>query len=155
MLAFGLIDSAGQALYTAPVVVRRHAAQLLGTIYGFLVAAGPFVHWVITNLADGRKRRHLPVSLNLLAAVGAVGVITPVLLGLDLFAHAIACDFQQPVYPRELLMPAVALVVAIIFSYCAGGGRRKGTSGAMVFLNRTSLHPIYTSRLIRAYLGAS
>src|SRR5262249_28052447 len=43
----------------------------------------------------------------------------------------------------------------IIFSYCAGGGRRQGTSGAMVFLNRTSLHPIYTSRLIRAYLGAS
>jgi hypothetical protein len=32
---------------------------------------------------------------------------------------------------------------------------KKGTSAAWMFLNRTSLHPIYTSRLIRAYLGAS
>ena len=43
-------------------------------------------------------------------------------------------------------------IVAGIFSLLAGGGW-KGT--AWVFVNRTSLHPLYAARLIRAYLGAS
>ncbi len=47
---------------------------------------------------------------------------------------------------RGLRRLAGALLVAALFSFLAGGGRRKGPSGATVFLNRTSLHPIYTAR---------
>ena len=49
-----------------------------------------------------------------------------------------------------------------IFSWLIGyerdkkkSSKQRGTSAAWMFLNRTSLHAIYTSRLIRAYLGAS
>jgi hypothetical protein len=48
-----------------------------------------------------------------------------------------------------------ALAAAIFFSYLVGADSSGRKSPAMVFLNRTSLHPIYTARLIRAYLGAS
>jgi len=40
-----------------------------------------------------------------------------------------------------------ALAIALVFSFLFGG--------SWPFLNRSTLHPLYTSRLIRAYLGAS
>src|SRR5208283_50461 len=46
----------------------------------------------------------------------------------------------------------VAFLVAALFSVLAGGG---SPGSAWIFVNRTSLHPLYAARLIRAYLGAS
>ena len=229
MLAFGLIDSAGQMLYARSFRTGGHPAQWMGAVYGALLAAAPFAHWVTTSFSGNKKGRHLPISLNLLAGAGAALVLIPVLTGLDLFSHAIAYDFKRPADAPAALMSASqparveisvkwvdhssasaavgrsedtpeqnpklapcaisiehgsplitcteggkqdekqpsaesrrglrrlagALLVAALFSFLAGGGRRKGPSGATVFLNRTSLHPIYTARLIRAYLGAS
>jgi len=229
MFAFGLIDSAGQMLYARYFRTGGHPAQWLGAVYGALLAAAPFAHWVTTSFSGNKKGRHLPISLNLLAGAGAALLIIPALTGLDMFSHAIAYGFQRPAdAPAALMTPteaarveisvkfvdhpsgsaglgrsegtpeqktksapcaisiqhgspvitckdggrvdekkpgeeshrglrplASALLVAALFSFFAGGGRRKGTSGATVFLNRSSLHAIYTARLIRAYLGAS
>ncbi len=175
MCAFGLIDSAGQMLYTLHFCVE---GPLLGGVYGALLAAAPVAHWVTTSLLADKKDRPLPISLNLLAGAGAALVIITALTGLDMFSHAIAYGFQFPADPpaavmcaefgtldgkmtlegsRRGLRPlASALLIAALFSFFVGGSRRRrASSGATVFLNRTSLHPIYTSRLILAYLGAS
>jgi hypothetical protein len=159
MLAFGLIDSVGQMLYARHFWPDGHPAQWLGRIYGALLAAAPFAHWVTGSLFGNKKPPHLPISLSLLAGAGAALVIVPALLGLDMFSHAIAYGFQNPTAAPPLkaasVMLGAALVFAALFSYFAGGGRKGTASGAMVFLNRTSLHSLYTARLIRAYLGAS
>ncbi len=46
----------------------------------------------------------------------------------------------------------VFLTISVLFSVLAGGGWK---GSARIFVNRTSLHPLYAARLIRAYLGAS
>ena len=56
--------------------------------------------------------------------------------------------------PRSLVFTLAGLGVAILFSLIVGLSDKRN-SPAWMFLNRTSLHTIYTSRLIRAYLGAS
>jgi len=48
---------------------------------------------------------------------------------------------------RGLLPLGAALTIAFLFSFLFGW--------SWPFLNRSTLHPLYTSRLIRAYLGAS
>jgi len=48
---------------------------------------------------------------------------------------------------KDLRTPAFAFVVAVVMSFLFGW--------SWPFLNRSTQHPIYTSRLIRAYLGAS
>ncbi|MGO9058225.1 MAG: hypothetical protein ACLQU2_12710 [Candidatus Binataceae bacterium] len=258
MLAFGLVDTVGQMLYARHFCADCYPAEWLGGLYGALAAAAPFAHWVAGSVAPKKKGRHLPMSLSLLAGVGAAVVIIPALVGLDMFSHAIAYGFQRPVdappalmisskpmpveislrlaadssenqergagksnnvvpmasptpeksrasspsknplqgpnhgqaeakglppgIPMKLVGPTmmlgsagnvaspkgqcgreasplvIALFFGALFSCFAGADSRprgKGTSGATVFLNRTSLHPLYTARLIRAYLGAS
>jgi len=44
------------------------------------------------------------------------------------------------------------LVLVVLFCFLVGGG---WTGSPWIFINRSSLHPLYAARLIRAYLGAS
>jgi hypothetical protein len=49
--------------------------------------------------------------------------------------------------PSDLEVPAAAFALSVLFSFLFGW--------SWPFLNRSTQHPTYTSRLIRAYLGAS
>jgi hypothetical protein len=153
LCAVALIDSFGQTLYR--VVSQGNLGPWLAALIGGLAAAGAAGRRVAVFLGGtpGGKRATLPMGI---AALTAVLVLYLVVLSLvAALAHGIAWGFEQPyagpesggLPERALLLLLGALFLAALLSWLFGG--------TWSFLNRSTLHALYTSRLARAYLGAS
>ena len=175
--AFVLIDSAGQTVYA----MTFHTSILRMFIAAFTAISSvvPFAQWIVSLVGTKKNAAPRP-SIRVLAAIGAAIVFLPFLLSISAFSHALAYDFRPPADAPKALSQNVAttkdmppassseenskaafrssdlivtyLVLVALFCFLVGGG---WTGSPWIFINRSSLHPLYTARLIRAYLGAS
>ena len=209
MLAFGLIDSAGQTLYALSSSGNLHTYRWLAALVGSLAGVAPFAQWVFSLITGNGKTKRFSMPVGILLGIAAAVVIVPFLISLDSLSHAIAYDFEIPAeapdylvtpadtinwsvsmqindaklknadvqasreegappegYPRNPISLVFVLLVTVVFSWLVGSEPtpKKAAKGppdsqrsslAWRFLNRSSLHELYTARLIRAYLGAS
>jgi len=150
-----VVDSLGQTAYRA-VTDSRFGDALLGSLVGAgsgLIALGAGVQKVVGLI--GVKNAKVGVPLRLVALVGALVLLTPILLGLSALGHGIAWQWQHPgtagvvtAPPVELWgWPLLTFAVLFILTVCFGN--------TYSFLNDSSIASLYASRLTRAYIGAS
>ncbi|HEX5759521.1 MAG TPA: hypothetical protein VF121_10030 [Thermoanaerobaculia bacterium] len=150
LLALGLVDSLGQSLY----VKLLQPGDLWG---GWLAGVGSGVALLLNaarRLAalrakgPGDERPGLP--LNLLAGAAAFLLVALILVAVDAASHAVAWRAALPTAEgpqRDQALAAIALLTAFVLSVFFGQ--------TFPFVNRSSHHALYSSRLTRAYLGAS
>ncbi len=153
LTAFALVDSAGQTLYADSFQGWRWFHNLLALVYGLAIAVVPFARSLLARLAPKDRHTRIPLSLAMIAGIGAAVVIIPALIGLDILSQAVAYDFTSPLCASRVPQPLHCLFGLGIGFILVSGPPLLRTS--WVFINRTSLHALYCSRLIRAYLGAS
>jgi hypothetical protein len=136
ILAFAIIDSLGFEIYSPKVHWRVLLASLLTG-----AGAGSLGKWAVSNMADRLKKTHVRLPVRVLAGLVAAIIIIPILVVLNAVSHAIAINVKPP--------STLAAVVAMMLCFTMAVGRMRG------FLNTSTLSNFYSSRLSRAYLGAS
>jgi hypothetical protein len=160
LLGFALIDTLGQTAYVQGFSNWKWLVPLAGPI-ALATPLAPFAQWVVANLGGKSGAKSISIPLGIVAGIGAAMVIIPVLILLDGLSHAVAYAWQWPLAPAGFVQAAgyqmpvrmqsvpliCVLIAAFILSWLASRSRR--------FLNSSSLHALYTARLVRAYLGAS
>jgi hypothetical protein len=96
LLALALIDSLGQSLY---VLLQHHellAKALTGLVSAIATLLG-FARRIAAFFSGGSAGKRPSMPLQWLAAVGALLVVTVLLVGLDALSHAIVWRFESPV----------------------------------------------------------
>lgn len=199
LTAFALIDSIGQTLYAVirdpDTTLGRWLAGIASVIAGIAVAA----QRIASTFGGQPGGKRLRPSLQIVATLMALALLTVVLSTVSAVSHGIAWEFKAPLGVPEnitrpapatiekgalvdiaadpekttfkldirpapardaeaesqgtrdsweaLMVPALAFLITLAFSVLFGR--------TWPFLNHSSQHPLYTARLIRAYLGAS
>jgi hypothetical protein len=166
-VAVVLVDSLGQTIYAMAVNghLKTWAAAIAATVTG---AAGFGRRLLLLIHPQQTERPSLPASL--MATVTALVLIGIIAIGFDLLSHSVAWQFGPAVeqttpteapsitHPHEELEPrhperqaprTYALWVGGTLLLTLAFGRY------FDFLNYSSQQMLYSSRLIRAYLGAS
>jgi hypothetical protein len=160
LLGFALIDTLGQTAYAEGFRNWKWLVPLAGPI-ALAMPLAPFAQWIFGDLGAKAGAKSISIPLGIVAGIAAALVIIPLLILLDGLSHGIAYAWKLPVAPagfvqaagclvpvRMQLVPLIwVLIAAFAVSFLASRSRR--------FLNSSSLHALYTARLVRAYLGAS
>jgi hypothetical protein len=94
LFAFALIDSLGQQAY-----LHGFRARWVVSLFGPIVIVAPFIKSLLAYLPQSTGVRHVGLPLGLLAGVGALIIIVPVLVLLDGVSHGVAYDFATPAAP--------------------------------------------------------
>jgi hypothetical protein len=156
ILGFGAIDSLGQWIYGAlstPGTFSNMRAWL-GGAGSVLVTLAAFARKIAVMFGGGVGGKRPGPLLSAAATLSALSLLAIVLIGTDVVSHAIVWRFRElPVFSIDRqafvswpwLLPAFGLT--LVFSFLFGW--------SWPFLNRSSQQPLYSARLIRAYLGAS
>ncbi len=148
LLALALVDSLGQTLYRTLLSPGNPLGGWLAGVFSGLgaLAAGARRIAVFFGRGDGDRRPSVPV--NLIASLAALLLVTLLLVSFDAASHAVAWHFYRPLeVPRDVALPFIAFFAGFVLSVLLGQ--------TLPFVNRSSHHALYSSRLIRAYLGAS
>lgn len=199
LTAFALVDSFGQTLYAVirdpDTTLGRWFAGIASVLAGIAVAA----QRIASTFGGQPGGKRLRPSLQIVATLMALALLTVVLSTVSAVSHGIAWEFKAPLgVPENLtrpapatiekgalvdiaadpeaatymvdirpapapdaesepqgardswaavVVPALACLITLVFSFLFGR--------TWPFLNHSSQHPLYTARLIRAYLGAS
>ncbi|AHF00018.1 patatin-like phospholipase domain-containing protein [Thioalkalivibrio paradoxus] len=146
VLGVAVIDTFGQTLYR--VVAEGQLLAWLGMLIGALAMAGAAGRRLalLFGGTPGGERPSLPMGVA--AALAAAALYLSVLTLVSALAHGVAWGFGDPgVAQRSPMLLIGAVFVALLLSWLFGG--------TWSFLNRSTLHAMYTARLARAYLGAS
>ncbi|MDX1432158.1 MAG: hypothetical protein R3286_06880, partial [Gammaproteobacteria bacterium] len=168
VLAFSVVDTLGQTLYVLWHDPANKLSAVLTGLLGVLAAVGAGARRlaVLFGPREGARSR---VSLRLVVWVAAALLYLAVLTVADALSHGLAWEFRMPAYAPAAIVdggpangcvenaarcgldglrtPALALLSLFAVSWLFGR--------SWPFLNRSSLHALYSSRLTRAYLGAS
>jgi hypothetical protein len=162
-----LVDSIGQTIYALAINghLKTWAAAILATVTG---AAGFGRRLVMLIHPQPTKRPSIPASM--IATVIALALIGTIAIGFDLLSHSVAWQFgpaveetprveaasvthphdeNEPVHPQRQTLRMYTLWVGGALLLTLAFGRY------FDFLNFSSQQTLYSSRLIRAYLGAS
>ncbi len=115
----------------------------------------PFVERIVAwfRSLGGSGGNKLDIPMLWLGQLAGIAVIALILVSLDIFSYILLWDF--PLLDADKCLPllgvadysAGVLAGLLVFSWLFGRN--------WSFLNRSSLHALYSSRLARAYLGAS
>lgn len=169
LLALVLIDTLGRTWYA----LLTHTPTGLGT---WFIAIGVAIMAVVTRASsliellskltghDAGSGQRVPVQLLTLIAALVLG--TGALSLVDLAAQAFVWGFEAPAGVPATLVGAGAggrlagsgVHVGVLLTGILGATAISwalGSRDSLGFLNRTSLDPLYSARLTRAYLGAS
>lgn len=146
VLAVAVIDTIGRIIYD---FACRHpwvcgdgwVVPSLGAVVT-VVAVVASIRGLAIYLSNQFGTGWASLSLRLVAATAAGLLFTLELTAVNVLSHKVAWTLDYATKPMW------ATVVALLFICVLVGHRR-------AFLNRSSLWPLYTARLIRAYLGAS
>lgn len=150
-----LIDSLGKSLF---LNIRRDGFTHFYSYISGLIIAGSgavtmFIDRITAWLTARYKLETAALPLAWLALVAAVLLIGSVLVSLDALTYGLLWGFPDLKANINQVLETEgsygALITAIFFSFSWLFGRNWS------FLNRSSLHTLYSSRLARAYLGAS
>jgi len=152
LLTLGVVDSAAAWLYRA--FVERPQPWSIGTatLVGLLSGAAAVGRHLFVLLAPRPEGGRPRAPISLLALALALAILFAGACAAATAAHAVAWDFSAP-WTRGARLPvdpgtyAVVTLVLLLFALAFGN--------TFAFLNRSSHQPLYSSRLIRAYLGAS
>ncbi len=162
LFAVALVDTLGQSLY---VTLRKSGAAglSLAGIFGALTTFAGFARRIVVMFSGGKRDRP-PVPLKLVATVVALLLAGFYLVTIDAAAHAIAWTFHIPLDAPEALRPAAATAAelgavryppAAFVGFLASLGLAFLFGKTFSFINNSSHNQLYSSRLCRAYLGAS
>jgi hypothetical protein len=146
LLFVWLIDTLGVLVYLLAVGYLEIAAAsyVAITLLSLLARKG-----AMALTLRGPKEGRPPISVNVLAHLAAVLLVVAILSLIHAITHAIAWESAGASNGRgSFVSPlAVVAVIALVLSLLMGR--------VWAFVNRSTLHPLYESRLRRAYLGAS
>ena len=158
LLVLALIDTLAKSIFL--VLVRNHYdfSHAITLIWASVFAASgvivPFVDRIVAKLSSMQKGKSFDMPLAWLGQLAGIVVIAVILISLDTLSYALLWNFPvlDPVTCLiDLKIPvqqsAMSLLFLLVFSWIFGRN--------WSFLNRSSLHALYSSRLARAYLGAS
>jgi hypothetical protein len=199
LAAFALIDSIGQTLYAVihdpDTMLGTWLAGIASVVAGIAIAA----QRIASTFGGQPGGKRLRPSLQIVATLMALALLTVVLSAVSAVSHGIAWEFKAPLgVPANLIQPAPATIdKGAVVDIAAGPEKatfkvdikpapapaaqaepqgKRDSWGALIvpasaflvtlvftflfgrtwpFLNHSSQHPLYTARLIRAYLGAS
>ena len=185
LLAIALIDTVGQTVYAVWLTPGDFVGRWLATLGAGVVGLSPLANRLAQYFGgEGRTPRFRP-AWSLVATIGAVALVTGWLAVINVAAHGIAWGVKYPQHvPGKLVVwrvvkvetcdPGASPCPPLATLRCADcielGERhvvRTGTATAILwilslfigrcwsFLNNSTLLPLYTARLTRAYLGAS
>ena len=185
LLILALVDTLGQTIYVMSLAPNSNLSAWFTSGFGALIAVFAAIRWVARYVSDSTGNARIRPSLRMVAWGAAVLLLATWLVTVNVLAHGVAWHFQFPMrVPMELVesFPSDAKSFAQISSLghaqstfhcvdCIKVGKPDfwGTlSVAFVlalmslllghlwpFLNNSTLLPLYTARLTRAYLGAS
>ncbi len=155
LLVLAGLDSLAKSL--ALQLVRSNY-DLLAVWTGVFALSGmitPFVDRIVAwfRSLGGSGGDKLNIPLVFLGQLAGIAVIALILVSLDTFSYILLWDF--PLLDAKKKLPLLnaadystsVLAGLLVFSWLFGRN--------WSFLNRSSLHALYSSRLARAYLGAS
>ena len=166
-LGLAAIDTLGGTVF---VIWQNPASSLgewLGAWLGGLVAVAAGARQIATFFPGKAGVTRVRPILNIAAMIAAVLLFTVMLTVLNMVSHGIAWDFKIPSwiikelaialpflnpiwhapYIRDFCGNLVIFLVLAVLSWFLGRN--------WPFLNNSTLLPLYTARLTRAYLGAS
>jgi hypothetical protein len=109
----------------------------------------PFVDRIVSWLGALQKGKTLELPLKWLGQFAGIAVFGVILVSIDALSYAIFWDFPRPTQATTSINPYSSLILLFLFVFSWLFGRNWS------FLNRSSLHALYSSRLARAYLGAT
>ena len=153
LAGIGLVDTLGQTLYLAVSALEGAASPALAPA-GLAVA----ISWLakrISSAATGKERPSWFRRLPLTTLAGAAGVLVFVLIGSlwSLLVHWIVWDGAVPAPGPDFHGAAQLGTLGWVLAVTVGLGVVAGHFAA--FINLSTLQAFYSSRLTRAYLGAS
>ena len=194
-LSLAVIDTLGQTVYVVWQNPEFSLGGWLGALLGGLIAVAAGARQIATYFPGKAGATRIRPSLNIVAMIVAVLLVTGTLTALNAFSHGIAWGFKYPYHVPEKLVAAPgppratavtsmqvcapdalpcsdsAKLARLLCMDCAAPGERNFGVTAVVllflvvvsllfgqswpFLNNSTLLPLYTARLTRAYLGAS
>ena len=147
--ALAVIDSFGQTLYWGYFdwePLHEGLAGVGGMLIGIIAV---FRKLAVAGKVPDSARVRLPVAL--LAGTAATLLLVLLLSVVSSLGHGFAWNWQDP----TSLSPTTPTVQGIgVFALIAVGASLV-MGRVWTFVNRSSMHPFYESRLRRAYLGAS
>jgi hypothetical protein len=161
------IDSIGQTMYAVAVAGHLKAWFAgLAAAFGFVSAYGRKLVVLFGGKAQGTRP---PLSLTLVATVVALLIVAVLAIGFDLLSHAAAWRFCSAAAPETIVDPYDARSTLptcpatpqrqsphVYWLWLGGASLLTFAFGRyFAFLNYSSHQVLYSSRLIRAYLGAS
>lgn len=166
LLVLAVIDSLGQTMYALGPAFWGYLAGVASPLL-VLVSSAQKIASFLSRGPNNGKQVHF--SLRWIATIAALLLALLLLTAIDATSHAIAWNFQTPpsapralhATPETKNVPAspptdgsrdpvpatVGLIAAFLLSCLFGQ--------TWPFVNRSSHHSLYASRLTRAYLGAS
>jgi hypothetical protein len=153
LAGIGLVDTLGQTLYLAVSALEGTAAPALGPA-GLAVA----ISWLAKRISAAGSKKERPSwfrKLPLTTLAGAAGVLVFVLIGSlwSLLVHWIVWDGAVPAPGADFHGPGQLGTLGWVLAITIGLGIVAGHFAA--FINLSTLQAFYSSRLTRAYLGAS
>lgn len=119
-----------------------------GLVFTLCSIVTPYVTRIQNWLGSLQKGKGLELSMDWLGQIAGFTIISIVLISLDALSYALLWNFPSSATP-EAINTHSHLILAVLFAFSWLFGRNWS------FLNRSSLHAMYSSRLTRAYLGAS
>ena len=169
ILALGLVDSLGQTLYLVTKDDGVTVGGWIASIFIGLTGLSGFGRRIAVMFAKGPDRKRLRLPLGVLATLGGLLAVAFLLVVVNLASHALAWSNW---IPDEVIRAFRGEGDSI--AEAPGNGKRTLVSLAWIggcllaagwmslifgqvwsFVNRSSHHPLYSARLVRAYLGAS
>lgn len=165
--AFVLIDSIGQTLYA--VSVAGHLKAWFSGILAVIAAVSAYGRKIVVLFGDKSPAQRPRLSLTFIVTVIALIVVGVLAVGFDLLSHAVAWRFCAAAAPATIIDPfdarrflpgcpelPVRQSTHVYLLWLAGSAALTFAFGRYFdFLNYSSHQVLYSSRLIRAYLGAS
>lgn len=152
LLAFAIVHTLGRSLYAAYFDEWRVVLGVSGGVSAFLTAAAGFARKIAVRFTGSTGKRPT-ASLSLLAWLAAGALALVLLTAVSVATQWITWNGQVPLQetPRITLADTSrcwwACLVLLVLSLLVGTSRS--------FLNRSTHLPLYSSRITRAYLGAS
>ena len=152
LVLLALIDTLAKSLLLLFVHNNYEFSSSVSKIWiGSFALSGliaPFVDRIVAWFGALQKGKSLELPLKWLGQFAGIAVFAVILISIDALSYAIFWNFPRPTQTTSINQySSLILLFLFVFSWLFGRN--------WSFLNRSSLHALYSSRLTRAYLGAT
>lgn len=151
LLVLAVLDTLAKTVVMHFAYSGSLVSAVSNTWAGLFVLTGvitPFVDRIFAWLSAMQKGKNLELSLHWAGQLAGFAIVILVFVSIDATSYAVFWNFPQSGQALSI-NTYLSVILACLLGFSWLFGR------TWSFLNRSSLHALYSSRLARAYLGAN